>query len=545
MRRIRSAVLVLSSAMFAAWGASLPAAAAVRYVPFAYATIQAAVDAALPGDTIQIGVGEYRENVVILTPGLTLSGTCGSAVIVDGTIAAVNGDAFTVQAAGTKLVCLTIRNGLDGIDNDADSLFVDQVRFVHNGEMGVRTSGPRSRILNSSFTGTRGNAIFVSGSDAQIKSNTIRSTGSPCIAIEFAERVVVDTNTIVQCDGEGILATGSAHTVVNNVIESTNGAGISLAFADDGLVTSNKVSYARNAGIYFSGERARVRTNQVESTSNEGIYLVGNDAEVKGNSVKIAGLGAGPHACYSIQGDRETIDGNTASVCGYSGIETRGQDPIVKNNRVERMGGGGLGIDVFCNPGSSSGRVELNTATGASGYDGFFIYCPEVPGFVVLKNTATNNAGYGFELFLSDATISENNGSQNGSFRENGFYINGFRNAITYNVANDNIEDGFYVCGGSNSLRFNQARRNQDGGFVLDCDTGNTLQSSTSQYNLGEGIAILTSPNTLTSNVSLNNRAPRNGKAGDCANDSGGALTLTGNVCADGSNFLVPSDLEN
>lgn len=343
----------------------------------------------------------------------------------------------------------------------------------------------------------------------------------------------------------GILANGLGQRFLNNVIDATNDSAISAALAPDSTVSLNRITNTRNVGIFLTGDRPHITNNQVEAAYSEGIYLEGNDADVKANIVKTAGLGGGAHACYSILGDRPVVDGNTASVCGYSGIETRGQDPTVKNNKVDRLNGAGLGIDVFCYGGTTRGRVENNNASASSGYDGIYVYCPGIPGFVVYKNLSSNNAGYGFELFLDDSTINQNTGTFNGSFRENGFYIYGSRNTITYNIADDNIEDGYYLCGDANVLHFNQARRNQDDGLVVDCGSGNSMDNSVIQSNQGEGFVLKTFPNTLFSNVSLGNRKPRNGTGGDCTNDSGGAQILSGNSCADGSNFLTTSDLEN
>jgi hypothetical protein len=56
----------------------------VLEVPRDYATIQAAVDAASPGDIIQVRAGVYNENVVIVTSGLRLHGSSGAVIDGDG-----------------------------------------------------------------------------------------------------------------------------------------------------------------------------------------------------------------------------------------------------------------------------------------------------------------------------------------------------------------------------------------------------------------------------------------------------------------------------
>jgi pectin methylesterase-like acyl-CoA thioesterase len=55
----------------------------VLHVPRDYSTIQAAVDAAGAGDTVQVKAGVYNENVVVSTSSVRLHATSG--VVLDGT----------------------------------------------------------------------------------------------------------------------------------------------------------------------------------------------------------------------------------------------------------------------------------------------------------------------------------------------------------------------------------------------------------------------------------------------------------------------------
>src|SRR5262245_8007745 len=81
-----------------------------RRVPEQHATIQAAVDAADPGDLILVGPGTYREEVKVRTPSLTLRGTDRNAVIVDGEFKRPN--AVSITADGVAVENLTVRNAL-------------------------------------------------------------------------------------------------------------------------------------------------------------------------------------------------------------------------------------------------------------------------------------------------------------------------------------------------------------------------------------------------------------------------------------------------
>lgn len=74
----------LFSVLILAW-LGAPAAASVLRVPEDHARIQAAIDAAAPGDTIVVAPGEYRENLDFLGKQITLQSSDGPTVtVIDG-----------------------------------------------------------------------------------------------------------------------------------------------------------------------------------------------------------------------------------------------------------------------------------------------------------------------------------------------------------------------------------------------------------------------------------------------------------------------------
>jgi hypothetical protein len=90
---------------------------AARDVPEEYPTIQAAVDAAQPGDLVRIGPGTYREQVVVgpAKHDVVIRGTDRNRVVLDGG----NGERFdgiAVHADGVAVENLTVRGyASDGI----------------------------------------------------------------------------------------------------------------------------------------------------------------------------------------------------------------------------------------------------------------------------------------------------------------------------------------------------------------------------------------------------------------------------------------------
>ncbi|MGH7498363.1 MAG: right-handed parallel beta-helix repeat-containing protein, partial [Gemmatimonadales bacterium] len=82
----------------------------VRRVPGSYPTIQAAVDAADPGDLVLVDRGVYREEVTVTTPSITIRGADRNETIVDGEY--VRGNGIAVLADGVALENLTARNAV-------------------------------------------------------------------------------------------------------------------------------------------------------------------------------------------------------------------------------------------------------------------------------------------------------------------------------------------------------------------------------------------------------------------------------------------------
>jgi plastocyanin len=89
--------------------ATARASGVTRRVPEDYRTIQAAVDAARPGDLVLVGPGVYREEVKVRTPSLVLRGRDRNRVVIDAEYRRAN--AVSVTADGVAVENLTVRHG--------------------------------------------------------------------------------------------------------------------------------------------------------------------------------------------------------------------------------------------------------------------------------------------------------------------------------------------------------------------------------------------------------------------------------------------------
>lgn len=90
-------------------GSSVEASGVVLNVPADYPTIQAAVDAAAPGDLVLVGSGVYNEEVEVTTDNIVIRGIDRNEVILDGEFSLQNGISV-VGADGVAIENLTAMN---------------------------------------------------------------------------------------------------------------------------------------------------------------------------------------------------------------------------------------------------------------------------------------------------------------------------------------------------------------------------------------------------------------------------------------------------
>ncbi len=128
-----------------------------RQVPGEYPTIQAAVDAADPGDVIRVAAGVYTENVTITASGLRLRASSG--VVIDGTglagTAVRIAGTSTVPLVGVELSGFEIRNFQHGVvAEQVVELWLHRNEIHHQSEMGMDLRTVRfSRVTENAVHG--------------------------------------------------------------------------------------------------------------------------------------------------------------------------------------------------------------------------------------------------------------------------------------------------------------------------------------------------------------------------------------------------------
>jgi len=467
-------VLLLLSMSFSAI-AVLPdtASATTLYVggagPGNHTTIQGAIDATSPGDTVYVFSGTYHEGVQVYESiTLTGEGQESTRIRADGPIR-IYGD--WVNITGFRIE-----------DNG--------VRFIEARDC---------RISNSSIT-WRDHGIWVKDSrNITIENNTLRSlSDESTVYLESSVNVTLTWNSMSNM-GLGIHGTSLEHWNTHEIDSSntvnskplyywknTNGGEVPPEAGQVFLVNCTDITVENqniNGGytgihVFFSSHNT-ISNNSVSFVEWRAVFLyksshntlVDNNVSMNGN--------IGIHLELS---DYNTITDNDVWGNSKSGIHLTGSSHnSVRDNRVWSNYGGILahllsgnntiaGNTCFDNQdtGLSVGGSQHNTITGntlySNGYAG-----------LSLRDSHTNR-------------IEENNVSSNYI----GVYVNSSHyNVISNNTVSSNLDDGIFMDSSEhNTISNNMISANKRNGIFLNASNFNMIFSNTISRNEGHGIRL-------------------------------------------------------
>jgi parallel beta-helix repeat protein len=315
-------------------------------------TIQAAVTAASPNDTVQVAKGTYKE-IVVIDKSLSLVGAGSKNTIIEAA-------GLTVTVDGNN-----IGNGIfiDGIDNP--------------GLSSVLVTG--LAIRDASFEGILvANTSFVTIANNTLSGNNKSLSGETCPGAP-----VFETNEGFDC-GEAIHLMGADHSTVSNNLITNNAGGILIsddtAVAHDNLVVGNTVKdNPFDCGITLASHApapppftsATAPLGVVHNTIAENLSTA--------NGLNVSGAGAGVGIFDSVPGSINSgnvVINNTLTDNGLPGValhsHTLGQ--FLNDNQI---------ID---NVISGNGSDKAPTATtGTTGIHVFGVSA--VTGTIIVGNT--------------------------------------------------------------------------------------------------------------------------------------------------------------
>ena len=236
----------------------------VLKVPRDYATIQAAVNAASPGDTIKVVAGVYNENVVISTSGLRLLG--GEGAVIDG--AGLTGTGILVLGTAAQPVADVEVSGFEVRDFQRGIVmqFTIGARIIAN-DIHDNNKSPGSAANLDQAIGID----LVTAKSSDVSENSVHNNGAGGIQLRVGstenvlrENRISENGALLTTDmgGRGILVTGAGtndNEMRSNKILRNFGRGIIITRPagtvpiTGNLVLKNRVQENQRCGICTMG----------------------------------------------------------------------------------------------------------------------------------------------------------------------------------------------------------------------------------------------------------------------------------------------------
>ena len=272
-------------------------------VPDDFSTIQQAVDAASPGDTVFVRAGTYNEVVTVETDNLELTGENKLTTIIDRT-GGDNQATVNIKANRVTVSGFTIQNSYDGIRLDRSSFSTVSGNIISVcsyrgiilvGSSFVTVSGNTLtdnydgiELYRSSFVSVSGNTVANSRLSIGTSQSFNNTFSENTITVSYIGVYLWDCsyttasgNTITDTTAHSISAVLSAYCEFSgNTITNSAMRGISIGNCSNCLASENNIKFAASQGIH--------------SYYSSGITVAENTESITGHGITSSGMGFTP-----------------------------------------------------------------------------------------------------------------------------------------------------------------------------------------------------------------------------------------------------------
>ena len=450
--------------------------------------IQAAIDRADSGDTINIAAGTYLEPLTIADLNLTLKGQSAANTFLDGNslqpVLAVLRNSLssltitvsdvTIQRGKAALgagistednVYLTVNNS-NIVSNTATfggGIFNQGILTLNN----VTLRGNAATTDNSSEGGAIWNTGFINMTGVILTDNTARRGGaiSSINTLTITNSTINNNRAIGQYGGGIYNRTNTSRLTLNNSLVSgnqsigTDGGGIfnDGILVSNGSVISGNLALGNGGGIFNNGSGhvtlSNVAFNNNQSQGNGGGFYSNGDAAfvgllASGNQALLAGGGLYNDASGNLDINTSTVVNNTAANQQGGGISNLGALTVTQSSLTDNVAsasqGGGLytngdatvvGTSVSRNRASQAGGGLYNTAIGQL----------NIETSSVVSNTASGAGGGGGIGNLGALVVNQSSLIYNVATTAPG---GGLNNTGTAQLTNATVSDNSATAGG-------------------------------------------------------------------------------------------------
>ena len=425
-----------------------------------YTTIQAAINAASPGDEIHVDSREYHENVNV-NKQLILRGidTGDGKPVVNASYEW--GTAITLSAGWTTLEGFNVRNSSSGISVASNNNLLRNNTATNNNYNGISLvySSGNNTLIDNIANSNAGSGISLSSSS----NNTLRNNSMSGNRYNFDMNIYWtyqpnNISTDNRVDGKYIYY---LNDVADIVIDDKSNAGIVYCIECDNVTIKNSSFTNNGVGVYFyKANNSKIENVITSNNSNSGIYLqhshntILQDSSVTNN---------GNYGIYVSQSNNTTLTKNTVRFNGYGISLSYSNNSYLQENIV--LGNHGYGMEAY---GINLYNSNNNTLRG---------------------NIAANNIGdscypsCGIQLSLSNHnTLIDNNASDNGGGTGISIGWDSNYNILINNIANNNTNTGITLSGSSNGTLQGNLMSGNHYNFELrgwsDSDVNNNIDTS-------------------------------------------------------------------
>ena len=219
-----------------------------------YTSIQEAIDAASPEDTVYVFPGVYYETVVV-NKTITLLGEEKNTTIIDSSNSGFY--AVLIQAQDVTLSGFTIQNSTVGV-------YVAGNKSVSN-----------TTITNNVITNNKDGSYLGNVSNVVIFGNMITANDGNGIRLYGSIDNNIYENTISGHQSYGIVLWGSSYNNIisrNIITDNKNGVGL-RRWSDNNVVSGNNISQNRYSGIHLGYSFCNNLTGNSVIDNSDGIYI--------------------------------------------------------------------------------------------------------------------------------------------------------------------------------------------------------------------------------------------------------------------------------
>ena len=425
--------------------------------------IQAAINAAGPGDTILVQNGTYYENVNV-TKRLTLKGV-GMPTVDAGD----KGDAITLFADGVIL---------EGFEATNSSYTL---------EAGIKINSSNNTVRNNVVSHNNGTGIFVwiASRNNSIINNVVSHNNKSGIFLWNSSYSAISGNTASfnKWNGIRLMDFCSNNTINRNKVHHNEMHGVSIESSRNNKITENDASYNELDGVLLEDSpKNTIEGNNAYHNAKNGIRMLNSSqSKVVKNKAKDNRWGIFLH-----ESGNSTAEGNIASNnnCGIDLSHSRNSTMrrnLMSDNRYNFRADEANDVDIS---NLVDGKpiyylVGISDRIIDSPVDAGTVYCIDCNNVTVKGQNLINNI-YG--IYFSNTSNSRAEGNQISNNR-NGVFLEGSSfNVLVGNAASEN-ENGIYLnASDKNSLVSNRAANNSYG-IVLSSSCDNEVTSNQASVN--------------------------------------------------------------